>query len=78
MAHAITTNLGQRHFNAALFTDNAAMFQTLVLAAQALVILDRAENFGTEQTIAFRLEGTVVNSFRLFNFAIGPGTDFLG
>ena len=77
MAHALAAHLGQRHFHAALLADHAAMLEALVLAAQALVVLDRAENLGAEQTVALRLEGAVVDGFRLFDFAVGPGTDFL-
>ncbi len=38
VAHALTTHFGLGHFNAALLTDHAAVFQALVLTAQALVI----------------------------------------
>ncbi|MPM84860.1 hypothetical protein SDC9_131936 [bioreactor metagenome] len=54
------------------------MLEALVLAAQALVVLDRAKNLGAEQAIALRLEGTVVDGFRLLDFTVGPGTDLLG
>ena len=75
--HALTTNLGQGHFNAALLADYAAMLEALVLTAQALVVLDRAKDLGAEQAITLRLERTVVDGFRLFNFTEGPGTDHL-
>ena len=77
VAHAFAAHLAQRDFNAAFFADHAAMLEALVLAAQALVVLDRAEDAGAEQAIALRLEGTVVDRFRLFNFAERPGTDFV-
>ncbi len=48
MAHALATHLGQRDFNAAFFADHATVLQPLVLAAQALVVLDRPENLGAE------------------------------
>jgi hypothetical protein len=41
------------------------VFQALVLTAQAFVILDRAKDLGAEQAVALRLEGTVVDGFRL-------------
>jgi hypothetical protein len=56
VAHALTAYLGQRHFNATLLADHSAMLEALVLTAQTLVILDRAKNLGTEQTIPLRLE----------------------
>ncbi len=78
MAHALAAHLGQRHFNAALLADHAAMLQALVLAAQALVILDRPENLGAKEAIALGLERTIVDRFRLLHFAVRPGTDLLG
>ena len=75
MAHALTTHLGQGDFNATLFTDYATMLQTLVLTAQAFVVLDRTKDSRTKQTITLRLERAVVNGLRLFNFAKRPGAD---
>ncbi|MNU68899.1 hypothetical protein D3C71_582750 [compost metagenome] len=77
VAHALAAHFGQGDFDAALFADHAAVFQALVLAAQAFVILDRAKDLGAEQAVALRLEGTVVDGFRLLDFAVGPRTDFL-
>ena len=45
VAHAFAAHLGKRHFHAALFTNDAAVLQTLVLAAKALVILHRPKIF---------------------------------
>ncbi|AKA27550.1 hypothetical protein PCL1606_61070 (plasmid) [Pseudomonas chlororaphis] len=75
--HALTTNLGQRDFNAALLADHTAVLQALVLSAQALVILYRAKDLGAEQAVTLRLERTVVDGFRLFNFTERPRTDHL-
>jgi hypothetical protein len=68
----------QRDFNAALFADDALVLHALVLAAQALVVLDRAEDARAEQAVALRLEGPVVDGLRLFDFAEGPGKIFSG
>ena len=73
MAHALAAHLGQRDFDAALFADDALVLHALVLAAQALVVLDRTKDARAEQTIALRLEGTIVDGFRLLDFAEGPG-----
>ena len=78
VAHALAAHLGQGDFHAALLADHTAVLEALVLAAQALVILHRAEDLGAEQAVALRLEGTVVDGFRLFNFAERPGTNHLG
>ena len=77
MAHALTANARQRDFNAALFADNALVFHALVLAAQAFIVLHRAEDARAEQAVALRLEGAVVDRFRLLDFAIRPGKDLL-
>ena len=77
MAHAFTTHFCQCDFNAALFANHTTVFETLVLTAQAFVIFDWAKNFGAEQTVAFWFERTIVDGFRLFYFAVGPGTDFI-
>src|SRR5690606_1963757 len=63
--------------DAALLADDAAILHALVLAAQALVILDRPEDPGAEQPVPFRLERPVVDRFRLLDLAIGPGPDAL-
>ncbi|RMO83569.1 hypothetical protein ALQ34_05340 [Pseudomonas syringae pv. maculicola] len=77
VSHALATNLGQSHFNTALFADDTAVLQALVLTAQALVIFYRAKDLGAEQTVALRLERTVVDGFRLFNFTERPRADHL-
>src|SRR5262249_41248623 len=49
----------------------------LVLAAQALIVLDRAEDAGAEQPVPLRLEGAVVDGLRLLDLAEGPRPDAL-
>ena len=70
MTHALATNRRLGHFDAALLADDAAMLHALVLAAQALVILDRPEDLGAEQPVTFRFERTVVDGLRLLDFAV--------
>src|SRR5213075_331482 len=77
VAHAVAPHLGERDFDAALLADDAAILHALVLAAQALVILDRAEDAGAEQAVALRLEGAVVDRLRLLDLAVRPGADAL-
>src|SRR6202012_5412988 len=78
MAHALAPDPRQRHFYRALFADNALVLHPLVLAAQALIVLDRPEDARTEQAVALGLEGTVVDGLRLFDLAVGPGQNLLG
>ena len=69
MTHTLTTHAGFGDFHAAFFADDTAVLEALVLAAEAFVVLDRPEDFGAEQAVAFRLEGAVVDRFRFFDFA---------
>src|SRR6185369_6310755 len=57
MAHALAPNLGERHLDAALLADDALVLHALVLPAQALIVLHRAEDARAEQPVALRLEG---------------------
>src|SRR5580700_10968770 len=75
MAQTFTANLGLNNFHTALFTNHATMLNALIFTAQALIVLNWAKNFGTKQTIAFRLKGPVVNSLRLLHFTIRPIPD---
>src|SRR5215475_8319926 len=77
MAHALAPDARQRHLDRALFADDALVLHPLVLAAQALVILDRPEDARAEQAVALGLEGTVVDGLRLFDLAVGPGQNLL-
>src|SRR4051794_32326519 len=77
MTHALATDAAQRHFDRALFADDALVLHPLVLAAQALVILDRPEDAGAEQAVALGLEGPVVDGLRLLDFAVRPGQNLL-
>ncbi len=72
MPHAFTTHFGLGYFNAAFFANHATMLEALVFSAQALIVLDRAKNFGAEQTVTLWLESTVVDGFRFFDFAVRP------
>jgi hypothetical protein len=78
VAHPLAAHLGQRHFHAALLADHAAVLQALVLAAQALVVLDRPEDLGAEQAVTLRFERAVVDGLRLLDLAERPRTDLLG
>ena len=78
MAHALAPDLLQRDLDAALLADDATILHALVLAAQALVVLDRPEDARAEQAVALGLEGPVVDRFGLFDLAERPGQDALG
>jgi hypothetical protein len=67
MAHALTANLGEGHFNATFLTDYASVLHALVLATEAFVVFYWPKNLGTEQTFALWFKSTVVNGLGLFN-----------
>jgi hypothetical protein len=73
MAHALAANARQRDFHAALFADDALVLHALVLAAQALVVLDRSKNARAEETVTLGLERAVVDGLRLLDLAERPG-----
>src|SRR6478609_7623885 len=77
MAHTLTANARQRDFDAALFADDALVLHALVLAAQAFVVLDGTKDARAEQAVAFRLERTVIDGFRLLDLTVGPGENLL-
>src|SRR4029078_1730619 len=77
MAHALAPNLGERHLDAALFADDALVLHALVLAAQALIVLHRAEDARAEQPVALRLEGAIVDRLGLLDLPKRPGQNLL-
>ena len=77
MAHALAPDLGERHLDAALLANDSLVLHALVLAAQALVVLHRAEDARAEQTVTLRLERAVVDGLRLLDLPVGPRQDFL-
>src|SRR5256885_13344962 len=77
VAHALAAHARQRHLDAALLADDALVLHALVLAAQALVVLDRPEDTRAEQPVALGLEGAVVDRLRLLDLAVRPRENLL-
>src|SRR3569623_1247057 len=77
MAHAVAAHLLHGDFDAALFADDALVLHALVLAAQAFIVLHRPEDAGAEQAVTLRLEGAVVDGFRLLDLAVRPAKDLV-
>src|ERR1019366_1534697 len=75
VAHPLAADLRQRDLDAAFLTDDAAELHPLVLAAQALVVLDRAKDAGAEQAVALGLERAIVDRFGLLDLAERPGAN---
>ena len=72
VAHSLAAHARERNLDRALLADDALVLHALVLATQALVVLDRTEDARAEQAISFRLEGPIVDGLRLFDLAVGP------
>jgi hypothetical protein len=75
--HPLAADLGLDHLDAALLTHDPAVLHALVLAANALVVFDGAEDLGAEQAVAFGLERSVVDRLRLLDFAERPTANLL-
>ena len=65
VAQTLAAHLALNDLDAALLADDAAVLHALVLAAIALVVLDRAEDLRAEQAVALWLERTVVDGLGL-------------
>ena len=78
VAHALAADLRDGHLDAALLADDALVLHALVLAAQALVVLDRAEDARAEQAVTLGLERAVVDGLRLLDLAERPAADLVG
>src|SRR5690606_41142295 len=78
MAHALAAHARERDLDPALLADDALVLHALVLAAQALVVLDRTEDARAEQAVTFRLERAVIDRFRLLDLAERPGMNLFG
>src|SRR5215467_9037835 len=75
MAHALAPHLGQRHLHTAFLTDEALVLHALVLAAQALVVLDGTKDACTEKTVTLGLEGAIVDRLWLLDLTERPRAD---
>ena len=78
VAHAFAAHTGAGDFHTAAFAHDALEAHALVLAARALPVTGRAEDLLAEQTVLLRLEGTVIDGFRLLDLAIAPAADVVG
>ena len=72
VSHSFPAYLRLDHFHSALFTGDPTVFHPFVFAADAFVIVNRTENFSTEQTISFRFKCPVIDGFRRADLSIRP------
>ena len=78
VAEPLAADARLRDLDAALVANDAAVLHPLVLAAQALPVGDRAEDFRAEQAVTLRLERAVVDRLRLGHLTVRPRQDLLG
>ena len=76
MTHALSADLRLNDLDTTLVADDATVLHTLILAAIALPILDRAKNLRAKEPVFFRFKRPVINGLRLFHFTIGPRANF--
>ena len=69
VAHAGTADRGTGDFNAALFTNHAAVADSFIFSAVTFPVLGGSENSFTEKTVAFRFLGAVIDGFGSFTIA---------
>src|ERR1700680_787172 len=77
MTHAVTAHLLHGDFDTAFLANDALVLHALVFAAQALVVLYGPEDAGAEEPIPLRLEGAVIDGFRLFDLAMRPAQNLI-
>src|SRR4051794_40719782 len=75
MAHPLAADLRDGDLDSALLADDALILHALVLAAQALIVLDRTEDARAEQAVALGLERSVVDRLGLLDLAERPAAD---
>ncbi len=78
VAHALTTHTALGDFHATTLADDALETHALVLAAGAFPVAGRSEDLLAEQAVFLRLQGTVVDGFRLLDLAVAPVADVVG
>ena len=77
VAHPFAADLGLDYLNAALFTDDAAVFHPLIFAAVTFVVLGRSEYLGAKKTVPLRFKGSVIDSLGFFDLPVRPAPDLL-
>jgi len=77
MTNALSTHAGLGNLYATSIADNAFVANFFIFSAVTFPVLRRSEDPLAEQTIALRLQGTIVDGLRLLNLSVGPLQDLL-
>ena len=75
MTEPFPSYLRLNHLNTAFFTNHPTVFHPFIFSAVTFVVLHRAENFGTEKSVTFRLECAIIYRLRFFYLSMGPVHD---
>jgi hypothetical protein len=70
MPHSLSTDLRVSNLDSAAVADNAPKSNTLIFSARALEVLYRTEYPLAEETFTLRLEGSVIDRFRLRDLSV--------
>jgi len=77
MTKAFTPNSLFCYLDATAITNDPFVPNALVFATGAFPITNGPKNLFTEETITFGSKGTIVDGFRLENFAVRPAKDII-
>src|SRR5262252_5593022 len=72
MPHALAPDPRKGDLNAAFLANDPFIFHPLIFAAQALIVLNRAENPGAKESVPLGLERAVIDRLRLLDLAKRP------
>ena len=78
VAHALTAHLIFCNLDAAALANFSFITDTFIFSAVAFPVLCRAKDTLAKQAVALRLQGAVVDCFRLFDLTVGPFADLFG
>ena len=76
VSETLAAHLGQGDFDATLVASDPAVLHAFIFPAETLPVGYRPKDSRAEQSIAFRLEGAVINGLRLGNLTMRPAADF--
>ncbi len=78
MAHALAAHFLLGHLNSAAVADDALVADAFIFAAMTLIVFNGTKDALTEEAVAFRLVGTVVDGLGLEHFAARLLENLLG
>jgi hypothetical protein len=77
VTHTFPSHLRVGNLDTTTVTDNSLIPDRLELSAVAFPLLGSSKNPFTKKSIFLGSQSPIVNSFRLFNFAVAPGSNLI-